>query len=752
MALTSGTRLGSYEIVASIGAGGMGEVYRARDTRLNRDVAIKILPDLFASDLDRLGRFTREAQTLAALNHPNIAHLHGLEDLPDSRGCALVMEMVEGDELSTIIARGPIPLVDALPVARQIADALEAAHEQGIIHRDLKPANVMVRPDGTVKVLDFGLAKALEPRGTALYRSNSATRTTPAMTQAGVILGTAAYMSPEQAKGRPLDRRTDVWTLGVVLYEMLTGRLAFPGEGVSDTLGYILTRDPDWEALPAETPPPIRRLLRRCLEKDRKRRLDSAADARLEIEEALTAPSVVDGAAAQPATLPRPAWSRVLTWTWAASTLLLALALLLALWVPWRTEQPAERPLVRLDVDLGSDVSMPAPPSAGSSVAISPDGTRLAYASGNPTTLFVRRLDQSTATQLPGTQDADVPLFSPDGQWVAFAGGTKLNKISVEGGAVVPIGDVSVTHVAGAHWGEDGRLLVSESFGNRGLIRLAAGGGPPEILTGLGSEELAFPRPQLLPGGQAVMFAVDTAMNVDTMTIEVLTLADRKRKIVARGGHSPRYVSTSSGSGYLLYTNRAALFAIPFDLERLETRGTAVRMLDDIAHNSLNKTGQFDVSRTGTLVYRRDNAEASAQMTMQWADPTGRREPLRATPGTYEQPSLSPDGKRIALTISDGGNRDVWVFDPERDSMTRFTFGGYNIEPKWSPDGRSIVFSTPRVWIAKLGGSEWDLAPDGRRVAVLTPARSGDAATRDHEVVFLLNFFDELQRRVPLGR
>jgi serine/threonine-protein kinase len=505
-----------------------------------------------------------------------------------------------------------------------------------------------------------------------------------------------------------------------------------------------------------------------------------------------------------------------------------------------------------------------------------------------------------------------VPLFSPDGQWIAFIAGTKLNKISVEGGAVVPIGDVSVTHVAGVHWGEDGRLLVSESFGNRGLISLPAGGGLPEILTELGSEELAFPQPRLLPGGQAIMFAVDTAMNVDTITIEVLTLADRKRKIVARGGHSPRYVSTSNGSGYLIYTNRAALFAIPFDLERLETRGTAVRMLDDIAHNSLNKNGQFDVSRTGTLVYRRDNGEASDLMTVQWADPTGRTEPLRATPGTYEQPSISPDGKRIALTISDGGNRDVWVFDPQRDSMTRFTFGGYNIEPKWSPDGRSIVFSTlgkglfrvradgvsqphaltqaktflrpwsftpdgkrlayhqtasaksqilmlslvdeggqwkggepepfsrnsyterypsfspdgrwlaydsdesgrvevyvrafpppssgqggrwqisnsggsgarwsrsapelvyrsgdqvmavgykvtgdtfvagkPRLWIAKLGGAEWDLAPDGRRVAVLTPVRSGDAPTRDHEVVFLLNFFDELRRRVPLGR
>jgi eukaryotic-like serine/threonine-protein kinase len=496
-------------------------------------------------------------------------------------------------------------------------------------------------------------------------------------------------------------------------------------------------------------------------------------------------------------------------------------------------------------------------------------------------------------------------LFSPDGLWVGFIVGTKLNKISVEGGAAVTIGDVSGPHISGAHWGEEGSLLVTEAFGGRGLIRIPAGGGPPEILMGLGSEEMAVPLPRLLPEGKAIMFAADTAMNVDTMTIEVLTLADRKRKIVARGGHSPRYVSASDGSGYLIYTNRAALFAIPFDLEKLEPRGTAVRMLDDIAHNSLNKIGQFDISRTGTLVYR-SGSEASAQMMVQWVDATGKKEPLWATPGTYEHPSLSPDGKRIALTIADGGNRDVWVFDPQRDAMTRLTFGGYNIDPTWSRDGHSMVYSTlgkglfrvradgasqpqlltpsraflrpwsftpdgkrltyfetylakpqiltlplvdqagqwrggepepfsrsiyaerlpsfshdgrwlaydsdesgrvevyvrafpppssgqggkwqisnsggfgarwsrtgpelvyrsgdqvmtarytvtgdkfvaekPQVWITKLGGSVWDLAPDGRRVAVLTPLES--TPVQEHKVVIVLNFVDELRRRL----
>jgi Tol biopolymer transport system component len=822
-----------------------------------------------------------------------------------------VMELVGGENLAQRIARGAIPLREALPIASQIAGALEAAHEQGIVHRDLKPANIKVRPDGAVKVLDFGLAKAMEPAGAAPSGSPSAALATPAMTQAGMILGTAAYMSPEQAKGHPVDRRSDVWAFGVVLYEMLTGRRAFEGDDVSDTLAFLLMREPDWALLPADTPPSIRRLLRRCLEKDRKRRLDSAADARLEIEEALNAPSTVDDATAQPTPVPCSAWSRALTWVWAASTLGLAISLGFALWAPWRAA-PLDRPLIRLDVDLGAGVSMPLPQTAGSSVAISPDGTRLAYASGSPPRLFVRRLDQPTATELPGTQGATVPFFSPDGQWVAFAAGNRLNKIAVEGGAVVTIGDVSGQQVGGAHWGEEGSLLVSEGFA-RGLIRMPAGGGPAEIVMGLGNEEMAFPCPQLLPGGKAILFAADTAMNVDTMTIEVLTLADRKRRIVARGGHSPRYLPASGGAGYLIYTNRAALFAIPFDLEALETRGTAVRVLDDVAYNGFTKTGQYDVSRTGTLVFRRASGEPSAQMTtVQWVDPTGGKEPLRATPGTYQQPSLSPDGKRIALTVDDGRNRDVWIFDPQRDALTRLTFEGYNINPTWSPDGQAIVFSTlgrglfrvrvdgasqpqalvrtrtflrpwsfapdgtrlayfetgpapsqiltlplvnqgdqwkggepepffksrfaerlpsfspdgrwlaydsnesgttevyvrafpppssgqggkwpvstsggtgarwsrsgpelvyqsrdqlmavrytvtgdtfvaekPRVWIAKLGGSEWDLAPDGKRVAVLTPVESARAPEREHEVVFLLNFVDELRRRVPPGK
>ncbi len=904
MALSPGARLGVYEVTALIGEGGMGQVFRAHDTRLNRDVALKILPDAVASDPDRLARFTREAQTLASLNHAHIAQIHGLEESGGVR--ALVMELVEGEDLSQRIGHGPIPLADALPIAKQIAAALEAAHEQGIIHRDLKPANIKVRPDGTVKVLDFGLAKAMEPTGAASsHVTQSPTITTPAMTQAGMILGTAAYMSPEQAKGRAADRRSDVWAFGVVLYEMLTGQRAFKGEDVSDTLAFILTREPDWATLPADTPPPIRRLLRRCLEKDRARRLDSAAAARLEIDEAL-APSAVDGATMPPGPA-RAAWSRALPWL-AALMLGLAIAVVL-LWAPWRAEKPVDRPLARLDVNLGADVSLPAPSTFGQSVAISPDGTRLVFASGTPVKLFTRRLDQPKVTELPGTQGASKPFFSPDGHWVGFLTPNKLNKIAVEGGAVVPLGDINLTTFAGASWGEDGSILVSEAFG-KALQRVPAAGGPPEVVAPLGNGEIALAHPQMLPGAQAILFAaIPAAPDLEAFTIEVLTLADRHRKILLRGGQSPRYLPTSSGVGHLVYVNKATMFAIPFDLEKLETHGSAVPVLDDVAYQNPSGTGQFDVSRTGTLVYRRASGDASGMATLQWVDPSGQKEPLQAKPGVYRFPSLSPDGKRVALTVAEGG-QDVWVYDSKRDAMTRLTFGGFNISPRWSPDGQSVVFSSaghgifqtradgasqphaltqskalqnpgsftpdgkrlaylevarniqiwtvlledqggqvragkpepwlkssfddanpvfsldgrwvayqsnesgknevyvrafvssssapgakwqisnsggvtprwsrsghelvyqsgdqvmaarytvqgdtfvaekPRVWIAKLGGTLFDVAPDGRRVAVLAPVASADAPKQEHEVVLLLNFFDELRRRAPVS-
>ena len=918
--LSAGTILGPYEIVALIGEGGMGLVYRARDTKLNRDVALKILPDAFASDPDRLARFTREAQTLAALNHPNIAAIYGLEEGPAEAGPhasagrvrALVMELVEGEDLSQKLeglrATGSgLPLDEALPIAKQIAEALEAAHEQSIIHRDLKPANVKVRPDGTVKVLDFGLAKAMEPASGALpSMSRSPTITTPAMTLQGVILGTAAYMAPEQAKGRAVDRRADIWAFGVVLHEMITGRRLFDAEDMSETLAAVLTRDVSLTTLPAAIPPRLRALLRDCLIRDPRQRLRDIGDARIALEQSIAgAPDDVSAPASVTAAVV-PAWPRTLPWT-VTGTAVAGLLLVLSLWAPWRAEKPVDRPLVRLDVDLGADVLLPAPTSGGSTVAISPDGTRLVYASGSPTKLFTRRLDQPKATELPGTQGATAPFFSPNGQWVGFFSAGKVSKISVDGGAVVPLGDVATPD--GASWDEEGSIFLG-AF-RKGLVRIPDGGGPPETLAEPATGELGLVHPEILPGGKAILFAADNPGPVDRTNIQVLTLADRHRKTLVRGGASPQYLAGANGAGQLVYVNNATLFAISFDLDTLETRGTAVPVVDDVAHEMQIGAGQFAVSRTGMLIYRRASSGASAMMMVRWVDPSGRKEPLRATPGLYRDPRVSPDGKRIALAVTEGAGQDMWVYDPQRDAMTRLTFGGINNRPAWSPDGRYVVFASvghglfqaradgasqpqvlmqsesllypwsftpdgkrlayyespgggqvwtvplenqgdqlkagkpepflksnstdqapsfspdgrwlayqsnesgrdevcvrafpppssglggkwqisnnggtaprwsrsghelvyqsgdqimaasytvngdtfvaekPRMWIAKLGGTQWDLAPDGKRVAVLTPVESADAPKPEHEVVFLLNFFDELRRRVPTAR
>jgi serine/threonine-protein kinase len=683
----------------------MGEVYRATDPRMGRDVAIKISAERFSD------RFSREVHAVAALNHPNICTLY---DVGENY---LVMELIEGPTLADRIRQGAIPLEEALAIAAQIADALEAAHEKGIVHRDLKPGNIKIKGPasghpGTVKVLDFGLAKAI---GAPVAASPEASPTiSMAATEAGVILGTAAYMSPEQARGKAVDRRADIWAFGVVLYEMLSGQKLFQGDDLSETLASVIKEEPKLERVPAK----VQRLLRSCLEKNPKQRLQAIGDWRLLLED--------------PAPPPAKARATLLPWIAAA---VLAVALGVALWAPWRAEKRVDRPLVRLDVDLGADVSLPVPEPSGNNVVISPDGTRLVYVSGKPTKLFIRLLDQPKATELSGTQGAEYPFFSPDGQWVGFVAGNKLSKISVEGGAVVPLGVVG--NFAGASWGEDGSILVSDALG-KGLLRIPAGGGPPETVAGLANGELVLAAPQILPGGKAILFVAATAMDVDKYTIEVLTLADRHRKIVARGGGSPRYLATPGGAGYLIYAHKATLFAIRFDLDKLETRGTAVPVLDDVAYNAMVGAGGFDFSWApsghGTLVYRRDSGTASAMMTLQWVDPTSKKEPLPAKPGVYRDPSLSPDGKRVALTVTEGGSSDIWVYDPQRDAMTRLTFGGgpYG-SPTWSPDGQYVVFSSSGkgIFQARADGASQPQAlieskgtlyagpftPDGKRLA-----------------------------------
>ncbi len=484
--LSAGTTLGPYEIVAPLGAGGMGEVYRARDTKLNRDVALKILPDAFASDPDRLARFTREAQTLAALNHPNIAAIYGIEESKDVH--ALVMELVEGEDLTARIARGPMPLDEALPIGRQMAEALEAAHGQGIIHRDLKPANIKVRGDGAVKVLDFGLAKAMDPLSSspaAAALANSPTITNAAaMTAAGIILGTAAYMSPEQARGKVVDKRTDIWALGCVLYEMLTGLRPFGGDDVTDTIAAVVRADLDWSKLPADTPTAVRRLLRRCLEKDRMRRLSDAADAGLEIDEALS-PVAGDASlehAAHPASATVGAgWRRVLPWT-STGALAAGLAVVLMLWVPWRKLSPP--PPVRVSAQLGADVSLAV--GGGDAMSLSPDGSVIAFVAQNDAEtrpqLYVRRLTQLQATPLSGTEGADSPFFSPDGQSIGFFAGGKLKRISVMGGAANFVCDAP--NGRGGAWSEDDTIVFLPNTAGS-VMRVSSAEGTPEPVSAL---------------------------------------------------------------------------------------------------------------------------------------------------------------------------------------------------------------------------------------------------------------------------
>jgi serine/threonine protein kinase/Tol biopolymer transport system component len=712
MPLSAGTKLGTYEVVSAIGAGGMGEVYQAHDSNLRRDVAIKVLPEAFAHDAERLSRFRREAQLLAALNHSNIATIYGLEN---SNGTSyLVMELVPGETLAQRIKRdGAVPIEEALIIAKQIAEALEAAHEKGIIHRDLKPANVKLTPEGKVKVLDFGLAKAFAGDTTTEDIGNSPTLSMAATMQ-GVILGTAAYMSPEQARGRQVTKATDIFAFGAVLYELLTGEQAFHGEDVAGILAAVLRVEPDWSCLPETTPLAIRHLLRRCLCKDRRQRFQDATDVRIEIEDAIAAPK--DSGTTQAAPTP-------------TSKLLLAVAATLAIvavWGWWRATRPVEqtlRSLVRLDVDLGPDVSLGSP--FGTNTILSPDGTRIVYVSQGR--LFTLRLDQPNATELAGTQGAYAPFFSPDGQWVAFFTPGKLHKISVEGGSAIAL--CSVANGRGGSWGEDGNIIAQLNNGG-GLSRIPSAGGPPMPVTDLQSGEITHRWPQILPGGKAVLFTANTTSGYDAAYIEVMSLADHRTKTLVRGGTFGRYLP----SGHLVYVNRGTLFAVPFDVERLEVHGTPAPVLDQVGYNPAQGSAQFDFSQTGTLIYRSGGASVEL-LTVAWLDGAGKTQPLLAKPGVYGRPGMSPDGQRLALEVTEGSGADIWVYDWRRDTMTRLTFTGGGNAPLWSPDGRYIAFDTLRegMSVTRSDGAgkpqpltqsknvqlPWSFTPDGKRLAFM---------------------------------
>ena len=702
MPLTAGARLGPYEILAALGAGGMGEVYQARDTKLNRSVAIKILPETIATDPERLARFHREAQLLASLNHPNIAAIYGFEDSSDVH--ALVMELVNGSTLADRIAAGPVPLEEALPIAKQIAEALEAAHEQGIVHRDLKPGNIKVRDDGTVKVLDFGLAKAIEPAGTASSSlSMSPTITTPAMTQAGVILGTAAYMSPEQAKGRTADKRTDVWAFGCVLYEMLTGRRAFDGEDVSDTMAAVLRAEPDWLALPSGLPSTIVALLRRCLVKDRQRRIADIAIVQFVLDE----PSFASAAPTTP-----PGASRPVPWWRRAVPALVSSFVVGVLGVVAWTRKPAPprppAPVVRFSIVLPDGQQLGSRGLVGA--ALSPDGTRVAYESGFR--LYTRSLGEMETRPISaaGTVGVGGPFFSSDGQWIGFFQAVErtLKRVAVTGGAAISICRVDGIPLS-ASWAGD-QILFAQA--GKGILHVSANGGEPQVLIGSKGPEV-MDTPQLLDGAHAVLFTLTTEQGRDRWDkaqVVVHSLDSGQRKVIVRGGSAARYLP----SGHLLYVVGTTVLAVPFDVKRLEIRGSPVPVVEGVMRPSGSGAANVAVSANGSLIYVPSLGSTNAPNTLALVSRDGKVQPLGLPAEPYRHPRISPDGRSLAFETDDGNERVVWVYGLSGSSPARrLTFGGRNWSPVWTPDGQRITFASDREGAAGV----FEHAADGSGTA-----------------------------------
>jgi serine/threonine-protein kinase len=721
MALTPGTRVGPYEVLSQIGVGGMGEVYKATDTNLKRAVAIKVLPASVAGDAERLARFQREAEVLAALNHPNIAAIYGLER--SGTTTALVMELVEGPTLAARIAQGAIPLDEALPIAKQIAEALEAAHEQGIIHRDLKPANIKVRADGTVKVLDFGLAKAMEPAASSSPSlSISPTITTPAMTQAGMILGTAAYMSPEQAKGRSADKRSDIWAFGCVFFEMLTGTRPFDGEDTVDVLSRVLQREPEWAALPAGVSQPVRTLLQSCLVKDRRKRMADIAAALfvLDHQTGLTATGTV---AAGP--LPsRPLWQRIAAVT--AGALVIAAVGGATVWFATR---PASPRVTRTTITPSGPAALTIS-GVYRDLALSPDGTHVVYVGNSGTQLFVRALDALEPVAIasgsgPGLR---APFVSPDGQWVGFLdNGIFLRKVAITGGPPITLARLD-DGARGATWAPDDTIIFATSNPATGLQRVSAAGGTPEVLTrpDQARGEADHLWPEILPGGRAVLFTITSQTGgLETAQVAVRDLRTGTQKVLLRGGSHGHYIA----SGHLVYVAAGTLRAIPFDPTRLETHGTAAPVLPRLATTSTG-AGDFAVAADGTLVYVDvPGSFAVNARTLVWVDRTGKEEPLAAPPRAYSHPRLSPDGTRVALYSGDREN-DLWIWDLRRATLTRLTLDpGMDWFPVWTPDGRRIIFSSNRSGAFSEFNLWWQAADGAGAAERLTTSSSAQFPT-----------------------
>ena len=675
-------QLSSYEILSLLGTGGMGEVYRAHDRKLGREVAIKVLPKEFSQDPERLARLEREARLLASLNHPHIGAIYTLEESDGVR--FLVLELVPGETLAERLKAGPLEVPEALRVCAQIAEALEAAHERGVIHRDLKPANVKVTPEGQVKVLDFGLAKAQPSDGDL---SQAGTVSAAGM-ETGVILGTVGYMSPDQARGKDVDKRTDVWAFGCVLYELLTGQRAFAGATMSDTIAAILEREPDWQALPQTTPAQIRNLLRRCFQKDARRRLRDMGDARIEIEEALNEPpkGLATAELAIGAAQPAPG-RRAIPWMLGG---LLAIMAAITVWSLWRASPPAQRPVSRLVINLPQGQTFW---EINPVVEISLDGTQIAYLAlkGDSRQLYVRRLNELKSRPIPGTAGAFHGRFSPDGKWLVFGGEDGvLKKVSLSGGALQTLcnyREIAGQGPLGLSWTPNGNALIFG--GGYGLFRVSADGGTPEVVASAVKDvEHYHAWPQVLPGGKAVLFTVG---QIGGESVGLLSLeTGERRTLIARGGRA-RYVPT----GHLVYGWEDKLLAAPFDLDQLQLTGPPAVVLEGLAiyTKEVGQT-QFSVSESGSLVYIPGGL---GQRTLVWVDRQGAVEPLAAPLRIYDDPHLSPDGQRLAVQIGpESGNSDIWIYHIPRGTLARLTFERGNM-PRWMPDGKRLAFGSRRA-------------------------------------------------------
>ena len=728
MTLAPGTKLGHYEIHSQLGVGGMGEVYGARDSRLNREVAIKILPQEFLLDPHRLARFQREAQILASLNHPNIAAIYGVEEQNDLRG--LVLELVEGPTLADRIGRGPIPLDEALAIAYKIAEALDAAHERGIVHRDLKPSNVKVTDDGTVKVLDFGLAKVFTDETRTADFSHSPTLLKA--THTGVILGTAAYMSPEQAKGKPVDKRADIWAFGGVLFEMLSGKRAFTGETLTDTLAAVVRAEPNWNDLPPNTPPSIRKLLHRCLTKDPKQRLRDIGDARYDLE--ITAE--------EPTELSVTFATHSKRWAIPLLVLILFITALAAgalLGRRLNSSVSSAPTIIRFSDTVKSN-------QVGSGnnrnrFALSPDGSKLVYVANNK--LHLRSLDTLETKEIPGTEGARGPFFSPDGQSIGFLITAQIKKLPINGGTPVFIGGFG--DVVGASWGRDDTILIGGVYS--GILRVSAKGGEPETVV-QPAPDRSYAHPQFLPDGRAFLYSRGRPGVSADNELVMRTLANADETVVARGGFSYRYVD----SGHIIYATGTVgrpinLMAVAFDINSRKVIGSPVTIVSNVQTSNTGNTAQFSISDTGTLAYM-PSPGAGAGSRLLTVSPTGQLSPIATETRDYSDPRVSPDGNFLASHLQ-GDQNDVWVTDIARGTLTRLsTDAGEDETPVWSPDGRFVAWSGSRadvlrgifrrradgsgseelIWKLEKHGHLRDWTPDGRALILelADPVRSYD--------------------------